>query len=74
MPAVGGLWFLHMSTVTAVVIVQRQGRQGVFWIEGTSFHVVEKFEGVWLRLSEDDVCFEDVDSRFSILFASVSRG
>ena len=73
MPAVGGLWFLHMSTVTAVVIVQRQGHQGVIWIEGTSFHVVEKFEGVWLRLSEDVVCFAPPSPLFLLLCVIIRK-
>jgi hypothetical protein len=74
-PPLGGL--CTMSTVTAVVIVQRQGRQGLVWIEGTLFHVVRKFEGAWLRLSEDVVYFAPPPTcffSFASKFASVARG
>jgi hypothetical protein len=57
--------------------VQRQGHQGLGWIEGTLFHVVGKFEGVWLRVSEDVVYFAPPPPyffSFASKFASVARG
>ena len=52
---------------------KRQGHQEVGLIEGMIFHVVGKFEGVWLRLSEDVVCFAPPSPLFLLLCVIIRK-